>query len=224
MVSVEALIRWHHAERGIVHPSEFVPIAEENGLIRPLGRWILREACAQKAAWDRQGFSFKVAVNVSPAETAYDDYPEFLAGVLGDAGLAGDGIELEITEGLLIEHEHPSVRNFFAFCEQWGIGLAIDDFGTGYSSLGYLKRLPVSKIKIDRSFVQTLGKPDGDAFVAALVAVGHSPDKRIVAEGIEDASQLNALERLGCHEGQGYFLSPPVGAESLRQRLEEAFV
>ena len=217
---VEALLRWNHAERGIIRPAEFVPIAEESGLIRPLGHWVLKEACAQKAAWDRQGFDLKVAVNVSPAETVFDDYPEFLEAVLDDAGLDGAGIELEITEGVLIEHDRPSVSSFLAACEKRGIGIAIDDFGTGYSSLGYLKRLPVSKIKIDRSFVMELGNPDGLALVEALVAVGHRLDKRIVAEGIEAEFQLDALERLGCHDAQGYFLSPPIDADCLQQRLQ----
>jgi EAL domain-containing protein (putative c-di-GMP-specific phosphodiesterase class I) len=177
------------------------------------------EACAQKVRWDGMGLALKVAINVSPAETAYDDYPEFLVGVLDDNRLDGDGIEIEITEGLLIEHEHPSVRNFLQACETRGIGLAIDDFGTGYSSLGHLKRLPVSKIKIDRFFVEELGTPDGTALVGALVGVGRSLDKRIVAEGIEAEWQLATLDRLGCHEGQGHFLSPPVTADLVQERV-----
>ena len=215
MNCVEALVRWRHEKYGVIPPAQFIPIAEEGGMIRPLGQWILRSACAQRAEWKRQGRDIRVAVNVSPAETAYDDYPDLLGKTLDAAGLDGSDIELEITEGLLIEHETLSVRNFLSACEEREIGLAIDDFGTGYSSLSYLRRLPVSKIKIDRSFVAGLGQTDGESLVAALVGIGRSLDKRVVAEGIEFQAQLQTLKRLGCDDAQGYLLSPPLKADAI---------
>ncbi|MBM9595573.1 putative bifunctional diguanylate cyclase/phosphodiesterase [Roseitranquillus sediminis] len=215
MTCVEALVRWQHVREGLVPPVDFIQVAEESGAIRSLGQWVLRKACAQRAAWKARGLDFKVAVNVSPAETAYDDYPDFLARTLDAAGLDGDDIELEITEGALIDYEIPSVRSFFRVCESRGIGLVIDDFGTGYSSLSYLRRVPVSKIKIDRSFVWQIEHAEGEKLVEAMVRVGKSLDKRIVAEGIENAAQVEALRRIGCHDVQGYYFSPPLRAEAI---------
>lgn len=217
--TAEALVRWRRNGQAYVSPSEFIPVAETSGLIRPLGQWIFSQACAQQARWQTRGYSVKVAVNVSPAQIAYDDFPIFLRQTLEAHGINGRAIEMEITEGLLIEHESPAMKSFLDMCGKLSIGLAIDDFGTGYSSFGYLRRLPISKIKIDRSFIAGLGRDNDDAVVQAMIAVGHGLGKRVVAEGAETTTQLDVLRRLGCDDIQGYLFSPPIPADEVEEKF-----
>ena len=210
-VGVEALVRWNHPERGLVPPGEFIPAAEANGLIRPLGAWVLREACRQAKAWRERGWDLSVAVNLSPAQLRHSQFLPVIGDALAAAGLEPARLELEITEGVLMENFEQKGDGFLRGLTADGVRLALDDFGIGYSSLAYLKHLPVKTIKIDRSFVRDLGQdPDALALVRAIVTLGHSLRKRVVAEGVENATQLALLRELGCDEAQGYYIARPL--------------
>ena len=217
---VEALVRWNHPERGLVLPGAFIPAAEANGLIRPLGAWVLREACRQARAWRQQGWDLSVAVNLSPAELRHSHFPPAVGEALAATGLEPGRLELEITEGVLMENVEQQGDGFLRGLTADGVRLALDDFGIGYSSLAYLKHLPVKTIKIDRSFVRDLGHdPDALALVRAIVTLGHSLRKRVVAEGVENALQLALLRELGCDEAQGYYIARPLDAGQLESLL-----
>ena len=217
--TVEALVRWERDGEPI-EPGEFIPVAERSGVIRALGAWVLGEAIRQQATWREAGHNISVAINVSPAEASAESFLPMLKRLLGEAGVAGDAIELEITEGLLIDPDKPSVQAYFATCEDEGISLAIDDFGIGYSSLNYLASLPISKIKIDRSFISRMDQHRHAALVRAVVSLGRDLEKRVVAEGVETQAQLESLRRMGCDGAQGYFLCKPVPAEGISHLLE----
>ena len=218
--SVETLVRW--PRNGVsIPPGEFIPIAETSGTIRALGAWILSQAAHQQARWRAEGHDITVAVNVSPVEASAESFPPFLKRVLIEAAIPGEALELEITEGLLIDPDKPSVQAFLATCEEQGIGLAIDDFGTGYSSLYYLMKLPISKVKIDRSFVARLDDHKSATLVEGIVSLGHRLEKRIVAEGVETEDQLTRLREMGCDDVQGYLLCRPVEAQAISRILRE---
>jgi len=211
--SVEALVRWRHPERGLVPPVEFIPAAEASGLIRPLGAWVLSEACRQARAWRDAGLELVMAVNLSPAQLRYDGMLSEVDGALRASGLDPRCLELEITESLLLERSEGATDHVLRGLAARGVRLAFDDFGTGYSSLASLKRLPVEKIKIDRSFVRDIGRdPEDEAVVRAMVSLGHALGKRVVAEGVENEAQLAFLQRLGCDAAQGFMLAGPAGA------------
>jgi diguanylate cyclase (GGDEF)-like protein len=220
----EALLRWQHPDRGFMLPAEFIPVAEETGLILPIGEWVLERACAEASKWPEQLW---VAVNLSPSQFQHWDLPEKVAGVLSRAGLHPSRLELEITESVLL---HDSKANLLTLhkLRELGIRLALDDFGTGYSSLSYLQKFPFSKIKIDRSFISEL--PDKEeanalAIVRAIAALGRSLGMSITAEGVETQLQLDRIRARGCDEAQGYFFSKPIWAdevEALLGRLEAA--
>jgi diguanylate cyclase (GGDEF)-like protein/PAS domain S-box-containing protein len=218
--AVEALVRWNHPKRGLVFPGEFVPVAEASGLIHQLGAWVLREACRQAQAWREEGLALAMAVNLSPAQLRH---PEGLGAVdeaLGASGLDPRLLELEITEGLLVELGGGATGEHLTGLVGRGVRLAIDDFGTGYSSLAYLKRLPVQRIKIDRSFVRGIGTdPEDEAVVQAIVGLGHALGKAVVAEGVESEAQLGFLRRLRCDAAQGFLLSRPQPVEKLGSTL-----
>ena len=217
---VEALMRWKHPERGLVLPGAFIPAAEANGLIRPLGRWALGEACRQARAWRERGWDISVAVNLSPAQLRHTQFLPTVGDALEEAGLEPARLELEITEGVLMENFEQKGDSFLRGLTADGVRLALDDFGIGYSSLAYLKHLPVKTIKIDRSFVCDLGQdPDAEALVRAIVTLGHSLRKRVVAEGVENASQLALLRELGCDGVQGFYIARPLEAEQLEGLL-----
>ena len=219
-VGVEALVRWNHPERGLVLPGAFIPAAEANGLIRPLGAWVLREACRQAKAWRERGWDLSVAVNLSPAQLRHSQFLPTIGDALAAAGLEPARLELEITEGVLMENFEQQGDSFLRGLTADGVRLALDDFGIGYSSLAYLKHLPVKTIKIDRSFVRDLGQdPDALALVRAIVTLGHSLRKRVVAEGVENAIQLALLRELGCDEAQGFHIARPLDAEQLENLL-----
>ena len=217
--TVEALVRWRRADR-IVFPGEFIDIAETSGVIRALGAWVLGAACQQQAVWRAEGHEIGVAVNVSPAEANTFEITRTVDAALAMAGIPGETLELEITEGLLMDPDAPPVRAFLAACKARRIGLAIDDFGKGYSSLGYLARLPISKIKIDRSFVSKIGRRADEALIEAIVDLGHRLGHRVVAEGVETTDQLDYLRDLGCDDAQGHLLGRPVTAEALKPVLQ----
>jgi diguanylate cyclase (GGDEF)-like protein len=215
---VEALVRWRHPEIGLIGPGEFIAVAEETGLIVPLGLWVLRTACRQAAQWMREGrAALRVAVNLSPRQTRDPALVKNVLGVLEETGLPPHLLELEITESVLMEDIDANIRLLEAL-HAAGINLSIDDFGTGYSSLAYLQRFPIHKLKIDRSFVQRM-PGDGEAIAGAVIAMAHSLRMQVVAEGVEDAEQLELLRAAGCDLGQGYLFSRPLQADQLASWL-----
>ena len=221
IVGAEALIRWRHPLRGLVPPGQFISIAEECGLIVPIGRWVLREACRQARAWQIAGLPpLCVAINVSSVELRA---PGFVAGVratLKETGLEPRYLELELTETVLIEDSR-SVAAVLKDLKDIGVLLALDDFGTGYSNLSQLKRFPIDALKIDQSFVRDLAVDKDDAgIVTAVIGMGKSLHMRVVAEGVETREQLEILQQHGCPQGQGYYFCRPVPAEQFRQFLE----
>jgi diguanylate cyclase (GGDEF)-like protein/PAS domain S-box-containing protein len=216
---VEALVRWQHPTRGLVAPGEFVPAAEECGLILPLGNWVLREACQQARAWQDLGFPTRMAVNVSALEFRSPGFVEHVATVLAATGLDPQYLELELTESVLMV-DGASTAGALTALKALGVCLAIDDFGTGYSSLSYLHLFPIDTLKIDRSFMQVMSSVARDAsIVDAIIGMGRSLKLAVVAEGIETAEQLALLLQLSCREGQGYYFSRPVTGEVLEQLL-----
>jgi predicted signal transduction protein with EAL and GGDEF domain len=221
IVGVEALIRWQHPQRGLLHPVEFVSIAEDCGLIRPIGRWVLREACQQTQAWHRSGLPLvTVAVNASAIEFRADNYLCNLRETLDETQLDPKYLEIEVTESVLIR-DAESAESVLYGISKLGVKLAIDDFGTGYSSLSYLNRFPIDTLKIDQSFVHQLTQNTEDAsIVNAVISMGKSLKQRIVAEGVETSEQHASLLALDCDEGQGYYFCRPVGAEALTAMLE----
>lgn len=218
--SVEALVRWRHPERGMVLPGEFIPAAEASGLIRPLGAWVLGEACRQARAWQDEGLELVMGVNLSPAQLRHDGLLHEIDGALRANGLDPRWLELEITENLLLERSDSTTDRALCGLAARGIRLALDDFGTGYSSLASLRRLPVAKIKIDRSFVRDIGADPGDeAIVRAMVSLGHALGKQVVAEGVENEVQLALLRQLSCDTAQGFLLAQPQAANALGPML-----
>jgi diguanylate cyclase (GGDEF)-like protein len=220
VTGVEALLRWHRPGTGLVMPDNFVPALEANGLIVPVGAWVIEQACAQIAEWDRLGLPpLSIAVNISARQFRQPDLAQRIAAVLERTGIAAGRLELELTEGLLMEDNELSRRVLDAL-GLMGVGVAIDDFGTGHSSLAYLKRFRVSTLKIDRSFVRDVPSSADDCAIAmAVVALARSMKLAVVAEGVESVEQMNFLRTLGCDEIQGYLLSRPLPADQLRDWL-----
>lgn len=223
MVGVEALLRWVHPCLGQVSPERFVPLAEDTGLIVPIGVWVLQEACRQGAQWIAAGLPpLRMAVNISAKQFREPDFAETVRAVLGQTGLPPHLLELELTEGMLIENVSQTRATLQAL-KSMGVMLAIDDFGTGYSSLSYLKHFPLDRLKIDKSFVQEIAETSGDAaaIVEAVVALGHTLKLSVIAEGVEQQEQVEFLERRKCDELQGYFFSRPLTAEALEELLRK---
>jgi EAL domain-containing protein (putative c-di-GMP-specific phosphodiesterase class I) len=220
LVGAEALVRWRHPERGLISPAEFITVAEDCGLIVPLGEWVLRAACRQNRAWQRLGLPpIRMAVNLSAVQFLYRDLIDKIMSCLVECDMQADYLELEITEGILMRDTETATTLLRRLSEE-GISIAVDDFGTGYSSMAYLKRFPVSKIKIDRAFVADLTKDRGDAaIVNAIIKLGHGLGLRVSAEGVETAEQMWHLRRQGCNELQGYYFGRPMPAEGLEQYL-----
>jgi diguanylate cyclase (GGDEF)-like protein len=220
--AMEALVRWQHPTKGLISPAKFIPLAEANALIIPIGEWVLRTACAQNRAWQMAGFSpLRVSVNLSAQQFNQPNLVKVIKQILQETQLEPSYLELEVTESFLIADIKRSVKTLEQLREL-GISLALDDFGTGYSSLHYLKRLPVSILKIDRSFVQDLtSDPDSATITDAIIALAKSLKLNITAEGIETEEQLNYLVKQGCDEGQGYYFSKPMPAEAIAQVLSQ---
>ncbi|HUR51393.1 MAG TPA: EAL domain-containing protein [Mycobacteriales bacterium] len=209
-VGLEALVRWDHPTRGMVPPSEFIPIAEETGLIGPLGEWVLEEACRQLAVWAPIVPGLTMSVNLSGAQVSHPDIVSRVAAVLDRTGTEPSRVALEITESVLMRDAEEALSVLRAF-KDLGVGLHVDDFGTGYSSLSYLKRFPVDALKIDRCFVAGLvDDPEDLAIVQAIIGLAWSLGMKTIAEGVETAEQLGALEALGCEAAQGYLFSRPL--------------
>jgi diguanylate cyclase (GGDEF)-like protein/PAS domain S-box-containing protein len=216
IVGLEALVRWEHPERGLVPPGSFIPMAEETGLILPIGRWVLETACRQAAIWRADtevGLDLVMAVNLSPREFRHPRLVQDVGQVLAESGLDASGLEVEITEGTAMGDADATVKTL-EHLKAIGIRLAIDDFGTGYSSLGYLKRFPIDVLKVDRSFVAGLPANRGDAaIVRAVVGLTRALGLKAVAEGVETTEQLAELRGLGCDQGQGYLFGRPTATE-----------
>lgn len=220
LVGVEALLRWRHPRLGMVSPAEFIPIAEEMGAINDIGRWVLRRACEQLAIWQRMGHpDLRMSVNVSPLQLATGDLPDLVADVLRATGIAPAYLELEITEGFSLNDMDLMSSGLHAL-KSVGVRLAVDDFGTGYSSLSYLRQLPVDVLKIDRSFIRELQR-DAKRYdlVRIVIDLGHALGHEVIAEGIEMADELRALQWLGCDLAQGYLTCRPLSAEGLTPLL-----
>ncbi len=218
VVAAEALVRWQHPEMGLVPPGAFIPLAEETGLIVPMGEWVLRTACEQAAAWAAEGRALRVAVNVSAIQIKRCDLAELVARVLAETGLDAQLLELEVTESEIMA-EPERAREALARLQELGVQTAIDDFGTGYSSFSQLRHLPVTRLKVDRSFVTALGTADGDSITASIIGLAHTLGLRVIAEGVEEKEQLDFLIASGCDEVQGYWLSRPLPADDLAQFL-----
>ncbi|KQR63072.1 bifunctional diguanylate cyclase/phosphodiesterase [Acidovorax sp. Leaf160] len=222
LVGFEALVRWKHPERGLVGPADFIGIAESRGLIAPIGRWVMHEACRQLKAWHDAGLhAVPVAVNLSALEFRQRDVAREIANVLLQTGLEPRFLEIEITESVLMQ-DADQARETLGALRALGVGISIDDFGTGYSSLAYLKRYPIDKLKIDRSFVMdTPGSDDDVAIVTAIVQLGRSLQLRTVAEGVETPEQLALLRQLGCDLAQGYGISRPMDGARARRWMQD---
>ncbi|UVW30066.1 bifunctional diguanylate cyclase/phosphodiesterase [Massilia sp. H6] len=221
IVSVEALIRWHHPEAGMINPLDFIPIAEETGIIVPIGEWVLRQACHDLKCWQAQGYELGIAVNLSGRQLRDESFVGSVLAVLQETGIGPQSVELELTESMLMDAAPVIMERLHALRAQ-GIALAIDDFGTGYSSMSYLKNLPVGTLKIDRSFVSGLPDHAEDAaIVRAIIALAGSLQMEVVAEGIETLEQGQFLQTLGCKKFQGYFYGKPQSASQIGQLLAQ---
>jgi EAL domain-containing protein (putative c-di-GMP-specific phosphodiesterase class I) len=226
VVGVEALVRWRHPTRGLLQPSEFIPLAEEAGLIVDLGNWVLDNACRQAAIWRRrfpERSDLKMSVNISPRQLHRSEFVQALRAVLDRNELPPDQLVLEITEGALMDDSPATMSNLQAL-KRLGVGLAIDDFGTGYSSLSYLQRFPVDVLKVDRSFIQRLAQTDAiedgsAAFASAVIRLGETLAIATIAEGIETPEQVSRLTALGCELGQGFHIARPVDASAIETLL-----
>jgi diguanylate cyclase (GGDEF)-like protein/PAS domain S-box-containing protein len=221
IVGMEALVRWLDPEVGLVPPSAFIPVAEESGLIGPLSEWVLREACRQNKAWQDDGLPpARVSVNLSARQFQQRDIARLVMSVLEETGLEPQYLELELTESAIMRNAEEAVVMLNEL-HALGIGLAIDDFGTGYSSLSYLKRFPVDRLKIDRSFVSDIGaSSDDETITSAIIALAHSLDLQVIAEGVETAAQLDFLKERACHEMQGYFFARPMPHDAISHLLQ----
>jgi diguanylate cyclase (GGDEF)-like protein len=213
---VEALLRWRDPERGIIGPSEFIPIAEESGMIQALGARVLRNACRQVMAWHRNNMLLRLAVNLSVQQLQHDSWLSIVDDALKSSGLPARYLDLEITESVIITHPDKAVATLIRL-KQMGVSITVDDFGTGYSSLSYLARLPIQGVKIDQRFVHGLEKNRSDeAITQAIIALSHSLGLRVIAEGVETVAQFEFLKTHGCEEAQGYLISKPLEEPELR--------
>ena len=213
--SVEALIRWNHPVEGVISPLDFIPLAEENGLIVPIGEWVLRSACSDAARWQRAGHGLSVAVNLSPRQFRVPNLLKTVLDILAQTGLAPEFLELEITEGAVMEDSGATLVTLNALRDA-GVQIAVDDFGTGYSSMSYLKRMPLNNLKIDQSFVRGLPHDrDNHAIVMAVIALARNFGFRVTAEGVETREQAEVLKKMACDTLQGYYFSRPVPADEI---------
>jgi len=223
LAGVEALVRWQHPQLGLVSPGQFIPLAEEVGLIGEIGDWVLREACAQMVAWEAQGLRVpRIAVNLSVQQIEDPQHMARVAQALARSGLAGARLELEVTESLIMRQPEQAQRHLRELLAL-GIEFAIDDFGTGHSSLAYLRRLPLHRLKIDQSFVRDIGEDaGGEAIVRAVIALARALGLHTVAEGVEQPHQAEFLRRAGCDTVQGYHFGRPMPAAQLLERWRDA--
>jgi diguanylate cyclase (GGDEF)-like protein/PAS domain S-box-containing protein len=215
IIGMEALVRWEHPERGLIPPSQFIPLAEETGLIIPLGEWVLREACKQGAQWRREGLELRMAINVSPRQFAQRDLPRIVAHTLDEFGFPAERLDIELTESTLLEQER-MVEISIAGLRCLGVGLQIDDFGTGYSSLALLRRYRMEALKIDQGFIRGIRESAEDAaIVRSVIELAHTLGMTVIAEGVETDWHYAYLRDIGCDFVQGYYFSPPVPADQV---------
>jgi EAL domain-containing protein (putative c-di-GMP-specific phosphodiesterase class I) len=219
---MEALVRWQHPEMGMVAPARFIPLAEETGMILPLGAWVLESACDQLVEWQRQGRPYlRVAVNVSARQMAEQDFVQGVARVLAETGLDPVTLELELTESAVMNDVEHAIGVMLEL-KKLGVKLAIDDFGTGYSSLAHLKRFAVDVLKIDQAFVRDLTiDPDDAAIVTTIIALAANLNLQVISEGVETLDQMSFLREHGCSQMQGYYFSRPVPATAIGNVLDE---
>ncbi len=213
VIGAEALVRWQHPTRGLVPPAKFIPVAEDSGLILPLGEWVLKAACEQLRAWQRDGIELQVAVNVSARQFQQRNLADIVMGVMAESGVDPQFIEIELTESAIMNDAEASISTLERMKSR-GIAISIDDFGTGYSSLSYLKRLPLDILKIDQSFVRDITTDRNDAaIVRAIIGLAQSLGIKVIAEGVEDEHQLSFLNNYGCNYGQGFLFGRPLPPE-----------
>jgi len=220
IIGVEALIRWQHPKLGMVSPADFIPLAEDSGLILPIGEWVLRTACRQNRAWQENGCApMRVSVNVSARQFQQPHLGEIIIEILDETGLSPSFLDIELTESSIMSNAQAAV-DVLTKLKALGVTISIDDFGTGFSSLSYLKRLPIDALKIDQSFVRDVTTdPDDAALVMAIVTLAHNLRLQVVAEGVETEEQLKFLHLLRCDEVQGYLFSRPLPAAELEKLL-----
>jgi EAL domain-containing protein (putative c-di-GMP-specific phosphodiesterase class I) len=225
ITGVEALLRWQHPEKGLLQPEKFIRLAEETGLIIPIGYWTLREVCTRTRAWQSAGLPrLPVAVNLSASQFSHDQLVPKLTEILKSTGTDPGILELEITESMVMHDPEQAVQLMHKL-RAMGVRLTIDDFGTGYSSLGYLKRFPINSLKVDRSFVRDLPHSADDiAITRAVIAMAHSLQMSVIAEGVELKEQLDVLRNEGCDEFQGFLCRPPLIEEELIRFVRERTV
>lgn len=221
VTGMESLVRWEHPEKGMISPGEFIPLAEETGLIIPLGELILRQACQDAKAWLDEGYDLRVAVNLSSRQFQHPDLVGLVESILNESGLPSGNLELEITESMVMGNMEQVIDLLQAFRDR-GIHISVDDFGTGYSSLSYLKRFPIHALKIDQSFIREMHQDEDDSsIVKAIISMGRNLRLNIIAEGVEQIEHLEMLEVLGCHVIQGYFFSKPLPKEAFSAFLKD---
>jgi EAL domain-containing protein (putative c-di-GMP-specific phosphodiesterase class I) len=221
ITGAEALLRWTHPTLGPIPPGQFIPVAEDCGLILSIGNWVLREACRQTRAWADAGLpATTIAVNISAMEFRSEDFLDAVFTILKETGLNPGSLELELTESVLMKRAESS-ESVLKTLRAGGVQLAVDDFGTGYSSLSYLRKFPIDSLKIDQSFVRHItATPDDTAIVAAVISMGRSLNLRVVAEGVETRQEVEFLQAHQCDEAQGYYFSRPVPAQQFARLLE----
>ena len=212
--AMEALIRWNHPVFGLVPPDHFIPISEESGQIMSIGKWVLQSACAQTKIWQDLGHrQFKICVNISTIQLQHPNFVQTVKTILEETGLDAKWLELEVTESILME-DTKTLKESLLNLKALGISMSIDDFGTGYTSLSYLRQYSFDRVKIDRSFVQDINNDlNGKAITSTIIALAHKLNMGVIAEGIEDETQLAYLREENCDEGQGYYFSRPLPAE-----------
>jgi len=223
LVGIEALLRWNDPEKGLIAPSEFIPIAEESGLILQLGSWVLKQACMQMKKWKDQGLlGFRVSVNISPLQFSQENFLDILKKTIKETGVNGSDLMLEITEGILMDDVEDTRKKLHAI-KALGCKLSIDDFGTGYSSLAYLRKFPIDELKIDKSFVLDLAYPDNASIVKTIISLAENLNMNVIAEGIEDNVQKEFLLKNKCNMMQGYLFGHPESPDKIESFLKEFF-
>jgi EAL domain-containing protein (putative c-di-GMP-specific phosphodiesterase class I) len=222
IIGIDALIRWQHADMGVIAPAEIIPLAEEGGLIEPISEWVLRTACLQHLAWQKAGLaSMRMAVNLSNLLFKQQKLVRLIPRVLDDTGMDPSFLEIELTESSLLQIGK-STKAALQYLKETGVRIAVDNFGTGYSSLYHLKNYPLDALKIDRSFIKDIpGNADSEVIVSAIIAMAHSLKLEVIAVGVETEKQLKFLEERGCDMIQGYLFSPPLPSYDLIPLIQE---